>query len=271
MNDGPRESPMVVLARTEGHLEAQLERAEEVPTREELARTKRQANRHGRMGVAISALLGAVAILISIWNTTGVVRTETAQQLNSASIDSLKEANKKLEARGLPSIPVPQPGQDVDTNALVQAAAALVLADVQTDPRYRGQPGATVTGPPGAPCDPAANPACRGPEGQTGQPGVSGASGAPGAPCDPAIRPECQGPPGIPGVNGQNGNNGNDGNPGQGFDPNNRPHFEGTKSNCEFVLTYVNPAGQDRIPWPGGPCPDDPVVTTEVTPTEGTP
>lgn len=242
----------------------ELERQEkERPTKEDVARIDRRSRMRTNIAVSVSIVIAAIGLILSTKNSGDISDAKAQAAINDVGISALKEANERLAAQGLPQIPVPQPGQPIDPNAIAIAAAGIVRADIRNDPNFRGPsgasgaPGSAITGPSGAPCLPS-NPDCRGPSGESGAPGVSGASGAPGSPCDPATLPACVGPSGASGAPGQ---------PGQGFDPNNPPHFEGTPDSCELVLSYINPVRQDRFPMNGVLCtpPAPPVTTTTTT------
>jgi hypothetical protein len=237
--------------------ESFIQQANETVSKKDLDREARRRKRTGQVVVALSLLISLLSLLVGQLNSQALSDAAAAQSLNTASIDALREANAKLEARGLPPIPVPQPGSEIDVNALAQAAAALALADIKTDPEFRGPRG--EAGLPGLPCLPEIA-GCSGPMGPAGQPGkdgengtdgapgqngLDGQNGAPGVPCDPAVNPLCQGPAGPVGPGGQ---------PGQGFDPDKPPHFEGNADECELVMDFINPSAQTRTAVSGVLC-----------------
>lgn len=266
--DKDREMLPEPLVDLEHKLESIQNEAQHIPTQERMEISERRGRRGAQVGVALSILIAIIALWLAYNNSTDVARVAATQELNKESLAALRDANKKLEARGLPPLPVPQQGETLDANTLSQAAAALVLAQINSDPTFRGPTGATgARGPSGRPCVPSI-PECRGPSGTPGQPGQSGTPGQPGQDCDPAQIPECQGPGGQPGQPGADGAQGEKGEPGMGFDPQNLPHFEGNVDECFFVLTYVNPSVQDRIEVEGTafePCRSNPVDPTEPT------
>lgn len=108
------------------------------PTKRQVENVAREAKRSGHRGIAAGLI---VAIIISLIGygysrvaSKDVARFETKVALNDSALESLREANDKLVAKGIAPIPVPADGNAVDANALAQAAAALVLAD----PRFAG-------------------------------------------------------------------------------------------------------------------------------------
>lgn len=207
MTEDPRreeESPLDALAHV----------IQEQPTKRDLDRTERRAYRTSHVGVAFSLLIAIVALVMSYFNSSDIAETKVSQKLHASSIAALRQANEKLQAQGLPTLPVPQPGETLDADILSQAAAALVLAQIKGDPTYRGATGTKgAKGEPGKPCLPTTS-SCRGPRGTEGRPGED---------CDPVIKPACTGPQGQqgvqgePGTNGTNGTDGNDGTNGRGI------------------------------------------------------
>lgn len=198
------------------------------PTRQDLKRTERRASRSGQLAVVCSLLIAILALIVAIQTSTNSARTAANQELDQKSISTLQKANEELKAKGLPPLPVPQPGQSVDVDALAQAAAALVLSNIKGDPRFRGVSG--PVGPEGAACLPETNPACKGPVGPTGPPGENGKQGQSGEPGP--VGPQGQqgeqgpegppgptegpaGPPGPPGPQGEAGPAGPSGAPGK--------------------------------------------------------
>lgn len=179
-----------------------VDRAEHLPSRARVDRVERKAQRGNTVTIAIVALIAVAALLWGAANSRANAETAAANQINAASIDALNDARDQLKAQGVPEadlppvITAPPPGDKVDINALAQAAAALVLADIKNDPAYRGATG--LAGELGKPCDPIANVLCVGPQGIQGIQGLEGPEGK-------------QGQPGINGNDGTNGMNGADG------------------------------------------------------------
>lgn len=170
-----------------------------LPTRTEVERTNRRSDRNRNIAVALSMIIAiGAAIAVAVF-VPRLVKVETTTALNTSSIEAYQEAIQQLRASGVPESQLPPPlpaaaanGEEVDVNSVVQAAAAIVLARVRTDPAYRGEPGGVgAAGAVGPPCDPV-NPACRGPEGAVGTNGTNGIDGKDG-------------------TNGTNGLNGADG------------------------------------------------------------
>lgn len=187
------------------NLEATLVEVEQVP---KVQKIEHRFNRRSQVVVIISLL---VALLSASWTSYIAVRqaSNTAQQVvNEQDIKDLREANKLREEAGLKPIPLPKPGQDIDSQALARAAAAIALDSIQNDPRFTGPQGQR-----GEPCVPAI-PGCTGPMGPGGQTGSQGPgpsdsdiAGAVAAYCSQVSQP-CsgdQGPQGDPGVQGPSG------------------------------------------------------------------
>lgn len=111
------------------------QQAREIPSKQDIKRTERRSSRNGRVAIVVSMIIALLSLVFTGINGHQIADTAAKQALNESSLQSLKEANKKLEAAGLPPVPVPQQiGQAFDANALAQAAAALVLSD----PRFAG-------------------------------------------------------------------------------------------------------------------------------------
>jgi len=209
----------------------------QMPTRDDVYRVERRAQRRQQVTVAIVALIAIISLVWGYINSQENAETAAANQINSASIDALNAARDQLKAQGVPEkdlppvVQAPAPGQPVDINALAQAAAALVLADIRTDPAFRGPEGGR--GADGKPCDPVDNVKCIGPPGDVGKQGPEGKEGP-------------QGKQGEPGVNGANGN---DGSPGKDAPTIVSGEFHDSDPapavvNCTYVLTLSD--GSER-------------------------
>jgi hypothetical protein len=169
----------------------------EMPTKADVSRVERKAKRGNQVTIAIVALIAIAALVWGYINSQETARVAAANEINYGSIQVLNAARDQLKAQGVPEkdlppiVQAPAPGQPVDINALAQAAAALVLADIRTDPAFRGPEGGR--GADGKPCDPIDNVLCRGPGGAPGENGTNG----------------------VDGKNGENGTNGVDGRDGE--------------------------------------------------------
>lgn len=139
-----------------------------VPSKREVREVKRQATLRSNIAVLVSTLIALAALGWSGLNSSDIADNSAKAAVTDQSIKSLQDANEKLAARGLPQIPVPAPGQQVDINGLVSSVSALVLADITNNPRFRGPEGHA-----GVPGD-------EGPSGRTGEPGKSGSNGTRG-------------------------------------------------------------------------------------------
>lgn len=161
--------------RIEGALVDLAESAKDLPTKRQVRRVATESRRRSSIAVLLSSLLAAAIALTALgWtsvNSRAIADNTARAAITEQSIHSLQDANKQLAARGLPQIPVPSQGQTIDVNGLVNSVSALVLADVERDPRFRG------------------------PEGAAGAPGHEGATGHTGE----------QGKPGSEGPGGLNG------------------------------------------------------------------
>lgn len=164
-------------------------------------------------------LLAVLCTLFSVITGLVVANLSDRQSTTEASLSALRlqaeqakpsgdKANQELADRGQPQVPIPTPGTAPDTDVIVSAAAARVLASL---PVYatKADLGRGVAeylaANPVAPAGPtpsqiaatlagylATNPPPSGPPGPSGQPGATGAPGVSGA-------------PGQPGANGQDG------------------------------------------------------------------
>lgn len=112
--------------------------AKDVPTRADVRRSVDRVKRDNNLAIIICIIIVLVismaSFAIGYFNSKSIAASSAIAALDRQSLQSLKEANDKLIAQGLPPIPVPPSGNTVDANALAQAAAALVLAD----PRFAG-------------------------------------------------------------------------------------------------------------------------------------
>jgi hypothetical protein len=155
--------------RIEGALVDLAKSAKDVPTQGQVRRAAAESRRVGKIAVLISSLLSAIIALTALgWssvNSHAIADNTAKAAVTEQSIHSLQDANKQLAARGLPQIPVPPQGQTIDVNGLVNSVSALVLADVERDPRFRGPEGA------------AGAPGHNGRTGDTGEPGEPGSEG----------------------------------------------------------------------------------------------
>jgi hypothetical protein len=218
----------------------------DIPRRSELARVQRGSKYYAQVGVAIAVVVAIISLVISFQNSRDVAAASVQQQLNASSIEALRQANTQLVSQGLPPLPLPQPGDNVDINAIAQAAAALTLGQIKADPAFRGPQGPQGTGQPGPPGP-------TGPPG-TGTPGQPGQPGEPGESCQPS-NPPCRGPAGKDGKDGQDGKDGAPGAPG--------PAGRGVQAitiqtavqgGCEMVISYTEGAAQS-IPINPAICP----------------
>jgi hypothetical protein len=107
------------------------------------------------------------------------------------------------------------------SDALVQQVEGLGATPVAGPSGSRGEPGVSVTGPPGASGPqgepgPSGSPGNAGEDGASGRPGASGAPGVPGSvgptgPAGPAGPQGVQGEPGVQGPQGERGEKGDSG------------------------------------------------------------
>jgi hypothetical protein len=166
---GQHDSGIERADRIEGALVDLAASAKDLPTKRQVSRVATESRRRSSIAVLLSSLLSAAIALTALgWssiNSHAIADNTAKAAITDQSIHSLQDANEKLAARGLPQIPVPQQGQQIDINGLVNSVSALVLADVERDPRFKGPQGATgATG-------------HEGPTGDTGEPGKSGSEG----------------------------------------------------------------------------------------------
>lgn len=140
----------------------------ETPTKRDVEHAKSFTRWFTTLGVIVSTVIAVVSLSWSGLNSSDIADNSAKAAVTDQSIKSLQDANEKLAARGLPQIPVPAPGQQVDINGLVNSVSALVLADITGDPRFKGHEGST--GRPGE----------DGRIGRTGEPGQPGTDGSRG-------------------------------------------------------------------------------------------
>lgn len=156
-------------------LESTLVEMEQGPKVEKI---ERKFSRRSQVVVIVSLL---VALGSTIWNGINAVQiaqNEASNTVQETDIEKLREANRLREQAGLPQIPIPPPGEDVDLEAFAAAAATLVLEDIQGDPRFRGRQGVPgESGQPGRVGD-------TGQRGQAGQDGSEGQDGRDGRSVD---------------------------------------------------------------------------------------
>lgn len=158
----------------------------------------------------------AVAVVVGLMLTFGgwaIVELWGHQAATDSAVTALREqaeqskatgdrANQELAQRGQPQVPIPTPGTAPDTDVIVSAATARVLASLPTPAPTTEQLGAAVaryiTANPITPAAPTAgqisealagylavNPPPSGPPGPTGEPGTNGSNGGDG-PTGPA-------------------------------------------------------------------------------------
>lgn len=143
--------------------------------KERMERVERKTSRAAQAAVAISLLVALFSLLLAGWNTLSIAHNEAQNAITQDGLESLKAANERLEARGLPKIPLPREGESINADALAAAAAAILKDDIRDDPNFRGPQGR-----PGDPCVPQV-PGCTGPAGPSGQNGSEGQQGPMGA------------------------------------------------------------------------------------------
>lgn len=184
------------------------EQVRHVPTKERVDHVERKASRGAQIAVIVSILIALASAGVTTWNSFTIADNTARAALTEQGLESLEAANKKLEERGLPKIPVPDQGQPIDADALAAAAAAILKADIATDPNFKGPQG--PRGRSGAPGE-GGDTGGRGREGQSGSQGQEGPSpsdqrilDAVSAYCS-ASPARCQGPQGVQGEPGKNG------------------------------------------------------------------
>lgn len=138
------------------------------PSKAEVQEVKNKARWQAASAVIISFLIALTSLGWSGVNSSDIADNTARAAATEQSVKSLQDANEKLAARGLPQIPVPEPGQQIDINGLVNSVSALVLADIAGDPRFKGSEGD------------AGSPGEEGRIGHTGEGGQPGSDGARG-------------------------------------------------------------------------------------------
>jgi len=152
----------------------------------QLRRVERRSSRGTQVAVAISLLIALASVVFSTWNSIAISQNTAHQAVNEKAIQDLREINRLREHAGLPQIPLPKQGEDIDAQTIAAAAAAIALDDIKNDPRFKGPQGV-----PGESCD-SNQVGCQGPKGNDGPEGPEGQegpSGPPGKDADPAAKP----------------------------------------------------------------------------------
>jgi hypothetical protein len=224
--------------------------ARNVPTKQRVDKVERKSKMWSKAAVVASAALALFSLGLSGWNTRNIANNAAKSAVTDQSIRTLQDANAKLSARGLPQIPVPKQGEQVDLNGLVNSVSALVLADIGNDPRFRGPQGKRGgSGEQGESGD----------TGEPGQPGSGGPSGLNGETPVPSISPEghlifttssgsvdlgpLPGAPGVPGEPGPKGDKGDKGDQGlQGIGVVGAVPPRMVDDNCVLTFLTYNPA-----------------------------
>lgn len=157
--------------------------------------------------VAVSMIMGAVAIGVSVYAFSSATRASVAQEaaakdqeasrkLAEQAYTAAQEANRTLQERGQAPVPIPVPDGD-PTDTIVAAATARVLAQLPDTRPTAAQLGQAVAGyfiaNPITPAGPtpgqisqslagylATNPPPSGPPGEDGKPGADGKNGVDG-------------------------------------------------------------------------------------------
>lgn len=195
--------------------------AQETATRAVDERARRYWLPRIALSSAVSALLAVVVALVVLGPAISDLRADAG--LRDQSIDELRDlvessaragqdANTELASRGLPTVPIANPGTAPDAEVIVDAATAQVLASLpegqavapSADDLAEAVAGFFADNPPASPLGPTPaqvstavaafltdNPTPTGADGADGADGVNGRDGADGAPGDP-------GPPGPP-------------------------------------------------------------------------
>jgi hypothetical protein len=237
------------------------EMASQTATKDDLKRTERKGSRNRTVAICVVALLCFFSILFNILNSERITDNATVTAINTGAIDQLNKARADLLASGVPEDQLPPPVSidaeaPVDVDALVQAATATVLAQIRTNPDYRGAAG--IPGPAGPQGD---SPAClftpgscRGQDGANGQ---AGQAGLPGSQGDPGL-PGQNGVKGNAGVQGDKGEKGDKGDPGEvgpagPAGPKGDPGTDGADGKCPgganmiTVTAASGPGGLDTV------------------------
>lgn len=209
---GPRnQGPLDDL---EDQLQAVETEVRRVPSKDQVDRVERRSLSWSKMAVIASLIITIISAGVTTWLTIQVAQNTAQQAITQEGVESLKSANEQLRRKGLPEIPLPSAGDRIDPNDLAAAAAAILRADIQNDPSFKGAPGDQ-----GAACTPQI-PGCTGEEGKAGSEGPRGPDGASGPePSDERIAngvsaycsadpTRCIGPKGDPGDPGAKGDTG---------------------------------------------------------------
>lgn len=162
----------------------------------------------GLVALVVSACFSTAALITA--RRTGnlvdeqAVKVATVQKLAEDAKAQGDLANLTLTQRGQPTVPIPQPNPDDNSEVLVAAATAQVLAslpDVRPTGTQLGEAVAVyVANHPILPAGPSPQQIFEGLAGYlTAYPPPAGPSGAPGRDCDPIAIPECRGPQGEKG------------------------------------------------------------------------
>jgi hypothetical protein len=221
--------PDNTLGQVEDLLGDTVNRVRQLPTRQDLDRVSNKSARNRTIAICVALSLGIVSVIISVLTAYNQGQTAAAAAINASSIQALQQARDELRRSGVPeeSLPaVPLPNQPmINTDALVDATTALVLAKIRTDPKFRGETGAD-----GMPCDPTVYPECIGPKGDPGPAGPP---------------PTCESTPeGCVGRDGTNGADGSD-----APVPSNARFTLATADDpmtCVYRVDYVKP-GTDEV------------------------
>jgi hypothetical protein len=170
--------------------------------------------------VAVSMIMGAVAITVSGLAFSSASRASVAQQaaakdqeaarkLAEQAYSSAQEANRALQERGQAPVPIPAPDSSDPTDTLVAAATARVLAQLPDAHPTAAQLGAAVASyfivNPVTPAGPtpgqisqalagylATSPPPSGPPGEDGKPGTDGKNGVDGKDAPPPTDAQIQ-------------------------------------------------------------------------------
>ena len=108
------------------------------PTKRQVEAVAKESKKSNHRGIALALIFSILVSIVGYAFARDASRTSAAvatrQTLSESALESLREANDKLIAKGIAPIPLPPDGDPIDANALAQAAAALVLSD----PRFAG-------------------------------------------------------------------------------------------------------------------------------------
>lgn len=147
-------------------------------------------------GLVVLALLGSYLFTYFVARDQGAKAANL--ELLQGAVTSLEQANEARKQQGLPPVQAPPPAAPgVNTSAVIDAVTTAVIAQIGSDPRFRGPAGESIMGPKG----PAGDAGVAGPMGPMGPAGPLGPAGDRGPQGD-------SGPPGRDGTNGQTGSQG---------------------------------------------------------------